>query len=296
MQIMSSRAEQKAGRTSSEAMVESLATTQVRGETLTELAHDARNMVTALALYCELLDEPGVLNPPYRHYGSELRMVAEGSRRLLERMLVLDANQAAIPVSKPAANSTEKRAAVTLQGARPGEARYENLARVSPDEPVTDFREEVLANRNVLSTLAGPNVAVSISACGGAVAVPISGEELTRVLVNLVRNGAEAISGVGAIRISLGERRVRNGQVASVTLSVDDSGCGIPEEHIEKIFESGFTTRNDGSGVKGWTSRNRGLGLSITRSIVEAAGGRIQAENRPQGGARFQIELPVRTR
>jgi len=54
-----------------------------KGESLEEVAHDARNMITTLGLYCDLLEEPGVLNAPYAHYGSELRLVAaaNASRR-----------------------------------------------------------------------------------------------------------------------------------------------------------------------------------------------------------------------
>jgi hypothetical protein len=56
-----------------EALVETLATIGCRGESVAEVAHDARNMVTALGLYCDLLEEPGVLATPFTHYGSELR-------------------------------------------------------------------------------------------------------------------------------------------------------------------------------------------------------------------------------
>jgi len=62
-----------------EAVVETLATLRSEGENLEEVAHDARNMVTALGLYCDLLQEPGVLAPPYMHYGNELRLVAAAS-------------------------------------------------------------------------------------------------------------------------------------------------------------------------------------------------------------------------
>jgi len=55
-----------------EAVVETLATVHGEGENLAEVAHDARNMVTALGLYCDLLEEPGVLAAPYTHYGNEL--------------------------------------------------------------------------------------------------------------------------------------------------------------------------------------------------------------------------------
>ena len=74
-----------------EAVVETLATLRCQGESVAEVAHDARNMVTALGLYCDLLEEPGVLATPFTHYGSELRLVAAASRRLVEKLVALDA-------------------------------------------------------------------------------------------------------------------------------------------------------------------------------------------------------------
>ena len=82
------RAEQKR----LETVADTLAKVGNRGETVAEVAHDARNMVTALGLYCDLLEEPGVLANPFAHYGSELRMVAAASRRLVEKLVAIDAN------------------------------------------------------------------------------------------------------------------------------------------------------------------------------------------------------------
>jgi signal transduction histidine kinase len=79
-----------------------------------------------------------------------------------------------------------------------------------------------------------------------------------------------------------------------MTLAVEDNGPGIPEDALETIFTSGYTTRGGGERDSGWPLRHRGLGLAITRSIVEAAGGRIRALNREQSGVRFEIELPLR--
>ena len=64
-----------------------------QGESVAEVAHDARNMVTALGLYCDLLEEPGVLATPFTHYGNELRLVAAASRRLVEKLVALDAGE-----------------------------------------------------------------------------------------------------------------------------------------------------------------------------------------------------------
>src|SRR5215469_3215050 len=73
-----------------EAVMETLASFHNHDESLGELAHHARNMVTALSLYCDLLEEPGVLSTRHRHYGKELRLVAEASRRLVEKLARLD--------------------------------------------------------------------------------------------------------------------------------------------------------------------------------------------------------------
>jgi signal transduction histidine kinase len=68
-----------------------------------------------------------------------------------------------------------------------------------------------------------------------------------------------------------------------VVLTVSDAGPGIDPANLGRLFEAFFTTRQDGMG----------MGLSISRSIVEAHGGRIWATNRPEGGARFHVSLPV---
>ena len=78
-----------------ETVVETLATLRGQGESIAEVAHDARNMVTALGLYCDLLEEPGVLATPYTHYGHELRLVAAASRRLVEKLVALDRHDTA---------------------------------------------------------------------------------------------------------------------------------------------------------------------------------------------------------
>jgi signal transduction histidine kinase len=117
------------------------------------------------------------------------------------------------------------------------------------------------------------------------------------VLVNLAKNAAEAMPGGGRIAIGLHEFHAGTEPPPWMMLRVEDDGPGIPREALDKIFESGYTT-----GSKpvppggGWPAAHRGLGLSISRSIVEEAGGRIHAANRSRSGARFDIELPIRSR
>jgi signal transduction histidine kinase len=132
----------------------------------------------------------------------------------------------------------------------------------------------------------------------GARAVRLTAEDLTRLLVNLVKNAAEAMPAAGGrIQITVREHVAAKDGVDGLVLVVEDNGPGIAAEALEKIFESGFSTRaRSAAAGPAWPAAHRGLGLAIARSIVETSGGRITASNRPgpNGGARFEIELPVR--
>ena len=272
-----------------EAVIETLASLRGGSESLADVAHDTRNMVTALGLYCDLLEEPGVLNPDFRHYGAELRLVAKASRRLVERLVALDLRQG------PADDLGAARTGTELLGA----GRQERTRRfdLMPAEPIDNLAEEVLANRNLLAALAGPSITLTVDVEGGSLPVRLTGEELTRILVNLVKNAAEAMPQGGRIQLGLRARPMTDGAVELLTLTVEDDGPGIPKKALDKVFESGYSTRAGGAFRHGgWPASYRGLGLSITRSIVEAAGGSIQASNRAPTGARFEIELPARSR
>lgn len=253
-----------------------------RGETVAEIAHDARNMVTALDLYCDLLQQPGVLAEPFIHYGGELRLVAAASRRLVEKLT-------------KSSHAGEDQ--VSSNGIDPGlsaptgsrAAKWKSI----PAEPVRNIAEELMANRNLLASLAGPTIALTLDVRGGALPVRITSEDLTRVLVNLTRNAAEAMSGVGRIHISLYESSGEPDNNPWVTINVEDNGPGLSEQVLGKIFEPNACMESERPLAGGWPMAHRGLGLSITRSLVVAAGGAIHAANRDPVGACFQIELPV---
>jgi PAS domain S-box-containing protein len=105
--------------------------------------------------------------------------------------------------------------------------------------------------------------------------------QIQQVLLNLVRNGCDAMSDVDPIRRQVTIRTRCNGE-NEVELSVDDCGHGIPQGVDLKVFEAFFTTKKDGIG----------LGLAISRSIVESHGGRIWATPNLDGGTSFQFSLP----
>ncbi|KYG99430.1 PAS domain S-box protein [Bradyrhizobium sp. DOA1] len=106
--------------------------------------------------------------------------------------------------------------------------------------------------------------------------------QLQQVLINLIMNGIEAMEGVEDRPRELAIRSVADGDGA-VLVSVADSGVGISEQAIDRLFTPFFTTKSSGMG----------MGLSICRSIVEAHGGRLSAAPNQGHGATFQITLPV---
>jgi signal transduction histidine kinase len=293
-----------------EAVVETLATLRGEGQSVAEVAHDARNMVTALGLYCDLLEEPGVLAGQFFHYGSELRLVAAASRRLVEKLVALDTR--GMDTSALNAHEAQETASANKTARNLGKGLAAGLATgpferdmpergvcwdLMPAEPIQDLAHELLADRNLLAALAGPSIALTVYADGGQKPVRLSGEDLTRVLVNLVKNAAEAMPSGGTIQLGLRERPADDAAAELLILTIEDNGPGIPRNAQERIFETGYSTHRKGSSPNGsWAGYHRGLGLSITRSIVEGAGGRIHAVNLTGAGARFELELPVSTR
>lgn len=106
--------------------------------------------------------------------------------------------------------------------------------------------------------------------------------QLQQVVLNLVMNAMDAVTDASAKQQEIVIRsRIENGQ--EVLVSVEDRGTGVNPQAIERIFEPFFTTKPHGIGV----------GLSISRSIVEAHEGRLWAVPNPGGGAIFQFTLPI---
>jgi len=107
--------------------------------------------------------------------------------------------------------------------------------------------------------------------------------QLQQVFLNLITNAEQAMEQREGHHHRLTVRTRRNS--GSIRIEVEDTGAGIPANLIERIFNPFFTTKPTGSGT--------GLGLSISLGIVREHEGRIWAENPPQAGARFVVEVPI---
>jgi signal transduction histidine kinase len=114
--------------------------------------------------------------------------------------------------------------------------------------------------------------------------LPIRGDrvQLQQAILNLVVNGIDAMRDMPIESRIISIETARDEKFAELTVS--DHGPGIPEEKLKQVFDPFFTTKAEGMG----------MGLSITRTIVEAHSGQILARNQPEGGASFQIRLPLR--
>jgi signal transduction histidine kinase len=102
------------------------------------------------------------------------------------------------------------------------------------------------------------------------------------VLLNLTRNAVEAMNAVEASTRRLVVRTCELNE-DEAEISVQDTGPGVPEGLLEQLFEPFFTTKPEGMG----------LGLSLSRSIIEAHGGTLRYDSGPEKGSIFRIRLPT---
>jgi signal transduction histidine kinase len=118
---------------------------------------------------------------------------------------------------------------------------------------------------------------------------PILGDriQLQQVLLNLIMNGVEAMNEVAEKerKISIRARRHEHNRKPVVLVSVQDSGNGLKPAEVERLFEAFYTTKSQGLG----------MGLPISRSIVEAHGGRLWLASTGGPGATFQFVLPTKS-
>jgi signal transduction histidine kinase len=152
----------------------------------------------------------------------------------------------------------------------------------APDALVRDIDLDELASEVgdlISKTAASANIEITIQA-GTRLSVTSDPYQLRQVLLNLVTNAVQAIGGDGRVEIVVG------GTTDEVYVEVNDDGPGIPEEDLERIFEPFFTTKKEGKGT--------GLGLAVSRGIVEKLNGRIEVASRPGSGCSFRVVLPRR--
>ena len=174
---------------------------------------------------------------------------------------------------------------ITVQGQRAGHIvrHLRRLARKGESERLEADLDRLV--RDVLGLvsreLQASGITLRLILESGLATVKCDRIQIEQVVLNLVRNAMDVLEEGPAQGREL-TIRTQTGTAGTIELRVEDSGEGFAADSSERIFETFFTTKADGLG----------MGLSISRSIIEEHGGRLWASPRPGGGAIFHVSLP----
>ncbi|MDX1513440.1 MAG: PAS domain S-box protein [Gammaproteobacteria bacterium] len=177
---------------------------------------------------------------------------------------------------------------IANQGRRAGDIVHQLRQLVRKDSAVRAPVDINLSVRNVLTLIShelrAASAVLTVNLGDGLPRVTADRVQIEQVVLNLVRNAIEAVSQKGS---SGGKVRVETAPTpeGGVWVRVSDNGPGPGEEPPERLFETFYTTKPTGLGV----------GLSISRSIIESHGGRLRAERNPAGGLDVHFILPAAT-
>ena len=202
--------------------------------------------------------------------------------------ILTNAETAELILSSPAPNLSEVKeilADIKRDDIRASEVidRMRGFLRRAPfEDKAIDLNDAVRKVFDFLSVQASArNVALSFEPSGEPLQVRGDQVQIQQVIMNLVVNSMDAMATIPNGRSVIGRTEMNGG--SSAVVSILDSGPGIPAEKLNEIFDPFFTTKKQGMGI----------GLSISRTIVQAHKGRIWAENQREGGAVFRLSLPL---
>ncbi len=141
--------------------------------------------------------------------------------------------------------------------------------------PIPEILAEAARNLGPAAEKAGVQIAIE---CDPTLP-PLRSGTLYHVVLNLVKNAVEAMPGGGRVQVAA------RGLPDAVLIEVADTGPGIPPEVLPRLFEPFFSLKATGKGT--------GLGLVISKDLIERQGGTVTAANRPEGGAVFTVRFPL---
>jgi two-component system sensor histidine kinase PilS (NtrC family) len=148
---------------------------------------------------------------------------------------------------------------------------------------LTELVAEVVQMATLDARVSEGVVIESMNQASGELLLDSDPQRIRQVLVNLVRNGCQAMERGGRLRITTSRIAFGSGGSPYVVVQVDDTGPGLTEEVRQNLFEPFFTTKQSGTG----------RGLATSYRIVSELGGVLLADNAPGGGARFVLMMPL---
>lgn len=267
------------------------------------LAHDARNWLTVLQVYCDLLRTSGAVASGYRSWMDELAAAVERGQglvaSLLDSLQTSSRSSAQTLASSPTLSSSVRTQPKTAS----------SQAGPSVDAPSLDLAAIIERQLPMLQRLAGENILVEFDRVRGAGSTAISESDFERILLNLVGNAIEAMPHGGRLRIALRTGLRRPSADPTLRLRVLDTGTGIAPEMLPRIFESGVSSKSESSKSRSNKARaevyapeahapeipvkSHGFGLAIVRELTHRAGGSLRVRSRLDHGSCFEVELPL---
>jgi PAS domain S-box-containing protein len=261
--------------------IEAIESERIQALTLlaASVAHEIGNPINALHIHLQLMErELGKLGRITR--GEEPARDGGIARRRLRRQPLPPDNEALeiatrleqyLAVARGEINRLDYIITQFLQAIRPTAPQLKLSSLNEVVHKTLELLRPELENRGLnLRTHLAPQLP----------AAPIDPAQIQQVLVNLVKNALQATTKGSTLTLQTGEG------ADGVWVSVSDTGAGIPQEQINRIFEPFYTTKKKGSG----------LGLMIVQRIVRAHGGRIELESQVGRGTTFRIWLPLHER
>jgi PAS domain S-box-containing protein len=221
---------------------------EVIGRLAGGVAHDFNNLLTGILLYCDLLSSALEPDSRLRQHVEEVRMAGEQGAALTQQLLA--------------------------------------IARKQVPQPRALFLNDVVTStKNLLRRLVGEPIELVTVLAADLGKVMADQAQLRQVLLNLVLNARDAMPQGGLITVRTEATSFPGDRQPAVSLSVEDTGCGMDASTRARLFEPFFTTKQPGRGT--------GLGLATVRRIVDEAHGLIQVESEPGQGSRIEVFFPV---
>lgn len=223
-----------------------------------EIAHDFKNILTTISGNTELaLLEPEGAN--IKNYLKDIQSATDSSAGLISRLLSFS-------------------------------RRHESVFT-----PI-DLNEIIIEMQETLKRMIGERIRLVFTLHNEPVLIKADKNRLEQVILNLLINAKDSISGSGLITVKTSRIYLENGSTRLPPnmkngrfslLSISDTGCGIAKSDLEHIFESFFTTKNEKQGT--------GLGLSTVKGIIQNHNGFIDVESEPGKGTTFNVYIPFST-
>ncbi len=249
-----------------------------------KLMDNEREMLTRQLHHSQKMEAVGKLAGSIAHDFNNLLTIIDG----YSSMIIADPDSAETPQNaKEVVEAARKASFITR--------KLLSFSQKEKSEPVLlDLNTTLQDTQKMLARLIGEKITLVTKAYDDPIYAKVDPVQIGQVLMNLAVNARDAMPNGGRITIKINCRDITDGESSKpdklpagryAEVSVHDTGVGIDEKTLCRVFEAFFTTKTEGKGT--------GLGLSIVKSIMKENNGFIDVQSKPGGGTTFLLYLPV---